>query len=127
MSKSGPIKFHVEDLKRVTRFYEAVFGWDILDSHEHGEKQPVSSSNFMLPANNRFISGPIETPGITPKGVLFTMEVTSIPETLSRIALWEGQIILTDVIVPGKGLLAYCKDTEGNLFGIIQPDPSAGR
>jgi predicted enzyme related to lactoylglutathione lyase len=127
MANSGPIEFHVEDLKRVTRFYEAVFGWDILDSDEDGDKQPISASNFMLPANNGFISGPIETTGITLKGVLFTMEVASIPETLSRVALWEGQIILTDVVAPGEGLMAYCKDTEGNLFGIIQSGPSAGR
>lgn len=28
--------------------------------------------------------------------------------------------------VPGVGWLAYCKDTEGNIFGMMQPDTKAG-
>ena len=27
--------------------------------------------------------------------------------------------------VPGVGWLAYAKDTEGNIFGLMQADPSA--
>jgi predicted enzyme related to lactoylglutathione lyase len=27
--------------------------------------------------------------------------------------------------IPGVGWLAYCKDTEGNVFGIMQDDPQA--
>ena len=122
MAKSGSIEFHVRDLERVRQFYWAVFGWDILDAGEAGDKQSVSLTTFKLPADNRFILEPFESEseGLIPEGVLFRVKVTSIPETLSRIALWEGKIILTDLVLPGKGLMAYCKDTEGNLFGIIQ-------
>jgi predicted enzyme related to lactoylglutathione lyase len=28
--------------------------------------------------------------------------------------------------IPGVGWLAYCKDTEGNIFGLMQADPKAG-
>ena len=27
--------------------------------------------------------------------------------------------------VPGVGWLAYCTDTEGNIFGMLQPDENA--
>jgi hypothetical protein len=27
--------------------------------------------------------------------------------------------------IPGIGWLAYCKDTEGHIFGIMHPDPAA--
>jgi uncharacterized protein len=27
--------------------------------------------------------------------------------------------------IPGVGWLAYIKDTEGNILGMMQPDPSA--
>jgi predicted enzyme related to lactoylglutathione lyase len=27
--------------------------------------------------------------------------------------------------IPGMGWLAYCKDTEGNIFGMMQGDPNA--
>jgi predicted enzyme related to lactoylglutathione lyase len=128
MANSGPIEFHVDDLERVTQFYWAVFGWDVLDAGEAGDKQLLSLTNFKLPDDNRFVLEPFESEseGIIPKGVLFAVKVTSIPETLSRIALWEGKIILTDLVLPGKGLMAYCKDTEGNLFGIIQTGRSDG-
>ena len=26
--------------------------------------------------------------------------------------------------MPGVGWMAYCKDTEGNTFGLMQPDPN---
>ncbi len=27
--------------------------------------------------------------------------------------------------VPGMGYMAYCQDTDGNCFGLMQNDPSA--
>jgi predicted enzyme related to lactoylglutathione lyase len=27
--------------------------------------------------------------------------------------------------IPGVGWLLYCKDSEGNVFGMMQPDPQA--
>ena len=29
--------------------------------------------------------------------------------------------------VPGQGYFAYCKDTEGNVFGIFENDPTAAQ
>lgn len=29
------------------------------------------------------------------------------------------------MVVPGVGYLAYCNDTEGIMFGMMQSDPSA--
>jgi predicted enzyme related to lactoylglutathione lyase len=28
-------------------------------------------------------------------------------------------------MMPGVGYMAYCRDTEGNTFGIMQEDPNA--
>ena len=36
-----------------------------------------------------------------------------------------GQIALPKMPIPGMGWLAYCKDTEGNIFGMMQGDPNA--
>ena len=36
-----------------------------------------------------------------------------------------GTIALPKMPIPGVGWLAYLKDTEGNIFGMMQPDPSA--
>ena len=36
-----------------------------------------------------------------------------------------GQIVVPRMAVPGIGWLAYFKDLGGNIFGMMQPDPTA--
>jgi predicted enzyme related to lactoylglutathione lyase len=33
--------------------------------------------------------------------------------------------VLPKMAVPGVGWMAYCKDPEGHIFGIMQPDAAA--
>ena len=43
----------------------------------------------------------------------------------SRFLPGGGTVALAKMPIPGVGWLAYCKDTEGNIFGMMQPDPKA--
>ena len=36
-----------------------------------------------------------------------------------------GTVAVPKMPIPTMGWLAYCKDTEGNLFGMMQMDPKA--
>ena len=54
-----------------------------------------------------------------------TVSVTAIDDTIKAIPSYGGTIALAKMPVPGIGWLAYGKDTEGNLFGVMQPDPTA--
>jgi len=36
-----------------------------------------------------------------------------------------GKAVQKKMAVPGAGYMAYCADTEGNLFGIMEEDTSA--
>ncbi len=36
-----------------------------------------------------------------------------------------GTVALQKMPVKGVGWLAYCKDPEGNIFGVMQNDPQA--
>jgi predicted enzyme related to lactoylglutathione lyase len=36
-----------------------------------------------------------------------------------------GKVLTPKMAVPGVGYMSYCKDTEGNVFGIMQNDPNA--
>jgi len=36
-----------------------------------------------------------------------------------------AQVVLPKMPIPGVGWLVYCKDTEGNIFGMMQADPNA--
>ncbi len=46
-------------------------------------------------------------------------------ETLKTVEKNGGKVALPKMAVPGVGWLAYCKDTDGNMFGVMQMDPSA--
>jgi predicted enzyme related to lactoylglutathione lyase len=48
-----------------------------------------------------------------------------VDETLETVEKNGGTIALPKMAIPGVGWLAYCKDTDGNMFGIMQPDPAA--
>jgi predicted enzyme related to lactoylglutathione lyase len=34
-------------------------------------------------------------------------------------------VAVPKMAIPGVGWLAYCTDTEGNVFGLMQNDPNA--
>ena len=54
-----------------------------------------------------------------------TIGVESVDNSLKKIVETGGTITQPKKAVPGIGYVAYCTDTEGNLFGVIQPDMSA--
>jgi predicted enzyme related to lactoylglutathione lyase len=54
-----------------------------------------------------------------------TIGVADLDATLKQIETSGGTIAMPKMPVPGVGWLAYCKDTEGHMFGVLQPDPEA--
>ena len=50
--------------------------------------------------------------------------VEDIDATLKKILAAGGTVALDKMDVPTVGLLAYCKDPEGTLFGVPQPSPA---
>jgi predicted enzyme related to lactoylglutathione lyase len=48
-----------------------------------------------------------------------------VDDTIATVTASGGTIALEKMPVPGIGWLAYAKDTEGNIFGVLQPDPTA--
>ena len=54
-----------------------------------------------------------------------TIGVPSVDDLSARIVSAGGQVISPKQAVPGVGWFAYCTDTEGDVFGIMQEDPSA--
>jgi hypothetical protein len=50
--------------------------------------------------------------------------VPSLDESLAKIVAAGGKVLEPRSTIPGVGYHAYCQDTEGNVFGILQGDPS---
>ena len=58
-------------------------------------------------------------------GFVNTMDVASVDEVSRRVLEEGGKIVVPKTPVPVVGWLVYCKDTEGNIFGMMQNDPMA--
>jgi predicted enzyme related to lactoylglutathione lyase len=51
--------------------------------------------------------------------------VASVDDFTKKVVDAGGTVIVPKQAVPGQGYLAYCTDTEGNVFGVMEMDPSA--
>ena len=54
-----------------------------------------------------------------------TIDVASVDKAISAVEASGGEILLPKSAVPGVGWLSYFKDTEGNIFGMMEADESA--
>ena len=112
----------VESPERAVKFYEEVFGWEIA-------KWDGPQSYWLIK------TGADDEPGIDggimrhqdalPR-VVNTIAVSSIDEFSTKVTQSGGEVVLAKMTIPGVGYQAYCRDTEGNVFGIHQADPTAG-
>jgi predicted enzyme related to lactoylglutathione lyase len=71
------------------------------------------------------IDGALKLRGASPAPAVNTISVPSIDEYSAKIQAAAGQIVQPKMPIPGVGYFALCKDSEGNLFGIMESDPQA--
>jgi predicted enzyme related to lactoylglutathione lyase len=111
----------VDDPDRASRFYESVFGWKV-------QKWDGPQDYWMVTTGEEGelgINGGLMRRGDFPS-VMNTVDVASVNDAAAKVERSGGQVSVPKMAVPGIGWLAYCQDTEGNTFGIMQADPSAG-
>jgi len=113
-------EIHADEPERASEFYRRVFGWEITN---WGGPMPYWLAS----------TGPDEEPGINGAikdrdeglSIVNTIDVPSVDEFLEKVQAAGGKALTQKMTIPGIGYNAYCNDTEGNVFGIIQSDPSA--
>jgi len=110
-----------DDADRISKFYESVFGWtvqkwdgpiDYWFLMTGDEKKPGIDGAFGMKQSEDDIA-------------VNTIDVSSIDETVKKIEENGGEVVRPKSVIPGVGYLAYFKDTEGNLWGIMQSDTDA--
>jgi predicted enzyme related to lactoylglutathione lyase len=117
MGRVVHFEIHCGDLDRAERFYRDVFGWEI----QRYEGAPVDYRLVTTgPDGEIGINGAlVERRGEIDGQAVIAYEDLS--ATQERVAAAGGEVALDRHEVPGVGHLAYFKDTEGNLFGALQP------
>lgn len=111
-----------ENPKRAVRFYEKAFGWKF---NKYGAEEMdywlVTAGEDKEPGINGAIIKKDESHPTT----INTISVSSFEEAVEKIKAEGGKVLGPKMTVPSVGYMTYCKDTEGNLFGIMQMDSSA--
>lgn len=59
----------------------------------------------------------------SPTGFVCTLDVPSIDEYVDKAVANGARIAMPKTEIAGAGWLAYCKDPEGNLFGMMESMP----
>jgi predicted enzyme related to lactoylglutathione lyase len=54
-----------------------------------------------------------------------TIDVESVDAAIAAVAKAGGKQLMPKSPIPGVGYFAYCEDTEGNMFGVMQADKNA--
>ena len=119
-------EIHAAEPEKAVAFYQAVFGWEITKWDGPMEYWLIKTGPDGEPGINGGMlrrHGTID--GTAVIAYVCTVGVPSLEATMEAIAAAGGQIVVPKMAVPHIGWLAYAKDTQGNIFGILQPDSAA--
>lgn len=109
-----------DDPDRAARFYSDVFAWKI-----NRWQGPQDYWLITTGAGQPGIDGGMLRRSHPGAGTVNTVDVPSVDQAVTQIQAAGGQIVAPKMAIPGVGYLAYCLDTEGNTFGIMQSDAAA--
>lgn len=125
-----PIHFEIqaENPERAMKFYTALFGWQFSQWGQEkywlittGEKSQPGIDGGLLPRPAP--GGPAEMAAVN--AFVCTVGVADLDAALATLAAAGGRVVVPRMAIPTVGWLAYGKDTEGNIFGMMQMDAAA--
>jgi len=131
MKKKNPV-VHFElpatDSKRMSAFYSKAFGW------ETQEMGPEMNGYILANTTETEENGMITTPGAinggfytktddSPAYPSIVIDVDDLEESIKMVQNNGGTIMGTPDAIPGVGKFINFIDTEGNVCGMIQPEP----
>jgi hypothetical protein len=107
-----------DEPERAVKFYEDVFGWEIEKWEGPVDYWLVTTGESSEPG----IDGGIErrSEGDVTRNVV---DVADVDEYARKVEGAGGKVVKPKTALPGVGWYAYCADTEGNVFCIMEEDP----
>jgi predicted enzyme related to lactoylglutathione lyase len=128
MSRVIHFEIHCADVDRAERFYTEIFGWGVqrwggpmdyrlLETRPDGEP----GINGALVARRG--AAPVE--GAAVNAYVCTIAVEDLAAIEESVPAAGGTLAVARTTIPEVGDLAYFKDTEGNIFGVLQPVAAA--
>lgn len=115
-----------EDRKRLAKFYESAFGWQMqmlgqemgeyvlavtVETDEAGPKKPGAINGGFFPKNDEALYPSL------------VVAVDNIAEAVKKVTLAGGKVLGEPAEIPGVGIYVSLLDTEGNRLSMLQPIP----
>ena len=123
------VHFEIEaaDRERAKNFYSQAFGWQMQQMGEDmGQYVVVMTGDPREPGG---INGGIF---MSPAGAAKELNayscvvgVDNIDESMDKVKAAGGQLLGDKMDIPSIGTFVRCKDTEGNIFTMLQPLPAS--
>ncbi len=124
MNKVIHFEIPMDDKARAMKFYQETFGWQLQDMPEMSYVMATTTeTGNQGPINPGAINGGLANRGMQITAPSFAIEVENIDEAIEKIKAEGGTVVTDKINVGGMGLMAYFKDTEGNLLSIWQNLP----
>lgn len=131
MNRIVHFEIQADEPERAAQFYRDVFGWEIT-KWEGGQMEYWMVMTAPKDSLEPGISGgllrrPTQTPSPECGTNAFTCTavVENYDEIEKKILAHGGKIAMPKMALLGMAWQGYYLDTEGNVFGIHQPDPNA--
>ena len=126
MSRVIHFEIHAGDPDRAIKFYKNLFDWTFQKWEGPMEYWLVTTGPDDQPGiNGGLLRRQGEIDGHAVIAYVCTFDVVDIDASLKTAEANGAQVAVPKMPIPGMGWLVYCKDTEGNIFGMMQGDPSA--
>ncbi len=120
-------EIHAEDPARAIRFYRALFGWQFTQwGGGEMEYWMIKTGEAGTPGIDGGLvrrRGPIDGQAVI--AYVCTVDVADVNASFAQAKSIGGAEALPVTAIPGVGWLCYVKDTEGNIFGMMQADANA--
>src|SRR5262245_40335283 len=119
-------EIHADDPERAVKCYQGLFAWQFQKWGGPMDYWLITTGPNSLPGINGGLlkrHGPIDGQAVI--AYVCTVDVPNVDDYVKKVTDLGGQIALPKMPIPGVGWLAYAKDTDGNIFGMMQNDPAA--
>lgn len=123
-------EIHADDPPRAMAYYQKLLGWEFTKFGGPMEYYLISSGPKDQPGIDGGLmkrQGPSGGPGMPIIAYICTVDVPDLDAYMQRAVELGGKVCLAKMPIPGVGWLGYVSDTEGNIFGMMQPDANAGK
>jgi predicted enzyme related to lactoylglutathione lyase len=112
---------YADDVERASKFYSNVFGWNFDKWEGPQDYWLIMTGEEGQPGIN---GGMMQRPDPAAVGANI-VDVPSADGYTNKIVSNGGSVLMPKMSIIGVGYCAYFKDTEGNVFGVIEADASA--